>query len=47
MLAWIARSGRFVFHKDTSLEVDLMLRKLDAVKSVPNTPLKCVGCVMT
>ena len=42
MLKWVAESGRFVFHKDTSLEVDTMLKKMDAVQAVPSTPLKWV-----
>lgn len=40
MLKWVAETGRFVFHKDTSLQTDTMLKKLDAVKSVQATPLK-------
>ena len=40
MLKWVAETGRFVFHKDTSLEVETMLKKMDAVQSVPGTPLK-------
>ena len=40
MLKWIAETGRFVFHKDTSLDTQTMLSKMAAVKSVPSTPLK-------
>ncbi|XP_064392522.1 4-hydroxy-tetrahydrodipicolinate synthase-like [Halichondria panicea] len=40
MIRWVAGTGRFVFHKDTSLQVDTMLSKLRAAQSVPNTPLK-------
>lgn len=42
MLTWVAKTGRFIFHKDTSLVVEVMMDKLRAVKSVPNTPLKWV-----
>ena len=42
MMIWAAKNGRFVFHKDTSLSVDLMLNKLKAVQSVPGTQLKYV-----
>lgn len=40
MLKWIAETGRFVFHKDTSLDTQTMLSKMAAVRSVPSTPLK-------
>lgn len=40
MLTWVAKTGRFLFHKDTTLEVPAMLRKLEAVRAVPETPLK-------
>jgi 4-hydroxy-tetrahydrodipicolinate synthase len=40
MLAWCAGSGRFLFHKDTSVETDVMLRKLAAVRSLPHNNMK-------
>ncbi len=40
MLTWAAKTGRFVFHKDTSLDISLMVKKLQAVQTVPNTTLK-------
>lgn len=40
MLSWCAESGRFLFHKDTSVDMDVMLRKLAAVQAVPNNTLK-------
>ncbi len=40
MIRWVAGTGRFVFHKDTSLQLDTMISKIRAVQSVPNTPLK-------
>ena len=39
MMTWVARSGRFVFHKDTSLDLQTMVKKINAVKAVPDTPL--------
>lgn len=39
MMTWIARSGRFVFHKDTSLDLQTMVKKINAVKAIPDTPL--------
>lgn len=40
MMQWAAKTGRFVFHKDTSLSVDKMLEKLRAVQMTPGTPMK-------
>ena len=40
MLAWCAGSGRFLFHKDTSVDTEVMLRKLAAVQSLPHRNLK-------
>jgi len=40
MMEWAARSGRFVFHKDTSILTSTMIEKIKAVKSISNTPLK-------
>ena len=40
MMEWAARSGRFVFHKETSLMASTMIDKIKAVKSVSNTPFK-------
>jgi 4-hydroxy-tetrahydrodipicolinate synthase len=40
MLAWCAGSGRFLFHKDTSEDTGVMLRKLEAVQSLPHSNLK-------
>ena len=42
MLKWVAQSGRFTFHKDTCLQLDRMIEKIEAVKAVPGTPLKLV-----
>lgn len=42
MLAWCAGSGRFLFHKDTSVYTDTMLKKLAAVQAVPNNTMKLV-----
>jgi len=39
MMSWVARSGRFVFHKDTSLDLQTMVNKINAVKDIPETPL--------
>ena len=39
MMTWVARSGRFVFHKDTSLDLQTMVKKINAVKAIPDTPL--------
>lgn len=40
MLAWCAGSGRFLFHKDTSVNTDIMLHKLKAVQSLPHNNMK-------
>lgn len=40
IMKWAAGTGRFVFHKDTSLNEAVMLEKLRVVKSVAGTPLK-------
>jgi len=39
MMSWVARSERFVFHKDTSLDLQTMVNKINAVKAIPETPL--------
>ena len=40
MMEWAAISGRFLFHKDTSISTSTMIDKIKAVKSVSGTPLK-------
>ena len=40
MLAWCAGSGRFFFHKDTSVDTQVMLSKIAAIKTLPQTNLK-------
>lgn len=40
MMTWVAKSDRFVFHKDTSLNIELMIEKIKAVQAIPNTRLK-------
>ena len=40
MMTWVAKSDRFVFHKDTSLNIELMIEKIKAIQAVPNTKLK-------
>ncbi len=40
IMTWLAKTGRFVFHKDTSLHLDTLLDKVRAVRAVPDTPLK-------
>ena len=47
MLAWCANSGRFLFHKDTSLQTDTMLKKLVAVQALPDNPMKSVMALNT
>ena len=37
MMKWAAESGRFVFHKDTSILTSTMIDKIKAVKSVNDT----------
>lgn len=43
-LAWLAGSGRFLYHKDTSCDLEAIRRKLDAIRGTPlglynaNTP---------
>ena len=44
MMQWAAKTGRFVFHKDTSLSVGRMLEKLRAIQMVPGTPMKYEFC---
>merc|ERR1712093_871310 len=38
MLVWIAKSGRFFFHKDTSRHCPLLKRKLSALKEAGLDP---------
>lgn len=40
MLTWCAQSERFLFIKDTSVDTDVMLRKMAAVQALPQTNLK-------
>lgn len=40
MLAWAASTGRFKFHKDTSLSIEVMLEKLRAVQAVKDCSMK-------
>ena len=40
MMGWAAKTGRFVFHKDTSILTSTMISKINAVKAVNDTPLK-------
>lgn len=40
MMTWVAKTGRFVFHKDTSLNIKTMIEKLKAVQAIPGTTLK-------
>ena len=40
MMTWVAKTGRFVFHKDTSLDIKTMIEKLKAVQAIPGTTLK-------
>lgn len=42
MMKWVAKSRRFLFHKDTSLKLETMIEKMEAVKSVPETNFKLV-----
>ena len=42
MVRWVAESGRFTFLKDTSLEVSILVEKIQAAKAVEGTPLKYV-----
>ena len=45
MLTWCASSGRFLFHKDTSVNTDIMLQKLAAVQRLPGNNMKYVSLV--
>ena len=39
--------SRFLFHKDTSLQTDTMLKKLVAVQALPDNPMKSVMALNT
>ena len=42
MVGWIAKTKRFVFLKDPVADVKVMKQKIEAARSVADTPLKYV-----